>query len=132
MQGRVYFPLLQQMLADPYFARPAPKSTGREYFNIAWLDQQLAGSPAISPLDVLATLAELRAITLCEQVQLAGGVSFCWYAGGGARNPLLMARLSAMLPGTEVSLIDNFSISGDDIEVLAFRTLSGLLATCRR
>lgn len=35
MQGRVCLPLLQQMLADPYFALPAPKSTGREYFNIA-------------------------------------------------------------------------------------------------
>lgn len=131
MQGRVYLPLLQQMLADPYFARPAPKSTGREYFNIAWLDQQLAGSPAISPLDVLATLAELTAITLCEQVQLAGGCERLLVCGGGARNPLLMARLSAMLPGTEVSLTDNFGISGDDMEALAFawlafRTLSGL------
>lgn len=51
--------------------------------------------------------------------------------GGGARNPLLMARMSAMLPGTEVSTTDSFGVSGDDMEALAFawlafRTLSGL------
>ncbi|WP_204319583.1 anhydro-N-acetylmuramic acid kinase, partial [Klebsiella aerogenes] len=73
MQGRVCLPLLQQMLADPYFAQPAPKSTGREYFNIAWLERQLAGLPAIAPVDVQATLTELTAVSISEQVQLAGG-----------------------------------------------------------
>ncbi|PIN63782.1 hypothetical protein CKQ90_30760 [Klebsiella pneumoniae] len=29
-------PLLQDMLSDPWFALPAPKSTGREYFNYGW------------------------------------------------------------------------------------------------
>ena len=51
--------------------------------------------------------------------------------GGGIRNPLLMARLSALLPGTEVTTTDEAGISGDDMEALAFawlawRTVAGL------
>ncbi|QCR36268.1 anhydro-N-acetylmuramic acid kinase [Nissabacter sp. SGAir0207] len=123
--------LLQQMLADPYFAAPAPKSTGREYFNLAWLERHLAGHPNLAPEDVQATLAELTATTISEQVQLSGGCDRLLVCGGGARNPLVMARLAALLPGTEVCPTDQFGIRGDDMEALAFawlaaRTLSGL------
>ncbi|AJI93782.1 hypothetical protein BD65_427 [Yersinia ruckeri] len=131
LTGKVNKPLLRQMLSDGYFALPAPKSTGREYFNAGWLEQQLKGLPPITPQDVQATLAELTAVTIAEQVQLAGGCERLLVCGGGARNPLLMARMSAMLPGTEVSTTDSFGVSGDDMEALAFawlafRTLSGL------
>lgn len=130
-EGRVNLALLQHMLADPYFSELAPKSTGREYFNLAWLEKQLAGFHAIMPQDVQATLAELTAISIAEQVQLAGGCDRLMVCGGGARNPLVMARLSAMLSGTEVCNTDAFGISGDDMEALAFawlafRTMSGL------
>ncbi|STD19859.1 anhydro-N-acetylmuramic acid kinase [Enterobacter asburiae] len=66
-------PLLQSMLSDPYFALPAPKSTGREYFNLGWLERQLAPFPALAPQDVQATLAELTAVSISEQVLLSGG-----------------------------------------------------------
>ncbi|TQI80406.1 anhydro-N-acetylmuramic acid kinase [Serratia fonticola] len=130
MEGRVCLPLLQQMLADPYFALPAPKSTGREYFNISWLEKHLARLPGLRPVDVMTTLVELTATTIGEQVLLAGGCERLLVCGGGARNPLLMARMSALLPGTEVTTTDNFGVSGDDMEALAFawlafRTLSG-------
>ncbi|GAB2929710.1 anhydro-N-acetylmuramic acid kinase [Hafnia psychrotolerans] len=129
-QGRVNLTLLQQMLSDPYFAEPAPKSTGREYFNIAWLEKQLSRMHELPPEDVQSTLAELTSVSIAEQVQLAGGSDRLMVCGGGARNPLVMARLSAMLPGTEVCTTDTFGISGDDMEALAFawlafRTLSG-------
>lgn len=129
-QGRVDLTLLQHMLSDPYFSEPAPKSTGREYFNLAWLEQQLASVQPLPAEDVQATLAELTATTIADQVQLAGGCDRLLVCGGGARNPLVMARLSAMLAGTEVSTTDAFGVSGDDMEALAFawlafRTLSG-------
>ncbi|MEG1691544.1 MAG: anhydro-N-acetylmuramic acid kinase, partial [Hafnia sp.] len=73
MQGTVNQALLQQLLAEPYFARPAPKSTGRELFNLGWLEHQLSLQPALPAVDVQATLAELTAISICDQVQLAGG-----------------------------------------------------------
>ncbi len=129
--GCVSLPLLQQMLNDPYFAAPAPKSTGREYFNYGWIERQLQTFPAINPQDVMATLAELTAVTISEQVMLSGGSDRLLVCGGGSRNPLLMTRLTGLLPGTEVSTTDEFGISGDDMEALAFawlafRTLSGL------
>lgn len=129
-QGTVVLPLLQQMLADPWFALPAPKSTGREYFNMSWVEQQLSTFPGLPPQDVQATLVELTAATIAEQVMLSGGCERLLVCGGGSRNPLLMSRLAALLPGTEVGSTDEAGISGDDMEALAFawlayRTLSG-------
>ncbi len=63
-------PLLQDMLSDPWFALPAPKSTGREYFNYGWLEQHMARYPGLRGEDVQATLAELTAVTISEQVLL--------------------------------------------------------------
>src|SRR5476651_1875291 len=129
--GTVHQSLLQQMLADSYFSQPAPKSTGREYFNLSWLQYQLAHFVPIAAQDVQATLAELTVLSVAEQVMLAGGCERLMVCGGGARNPLLMARLSALLPGMEVGPTDKYGVSGDDMEALAFawlacRTLSGL------
>ena len=130
-EGKVLLPLLQNMLSDSWFALPAPKSTGREYFNYGWLERHLARFQGLRPQDVQATLAELTAVTIAEQVLLSGGCERLLVCGGGARNPLLMARLAALLPGTEVSTTDAAGISGDDMEALAFawlawRTMSGL------
>ena len=130
-EGKIVLPLLQDMLSDPWFALPAPKSTGREYFNYGWLSQHLARYPGLRAQDVQATLAELTAVSISEQVLLSGGCERLLVCGGGARNPLLMARLAALLPGTEVSTTDEAGISGDDMEALAFawlawRTLAGL------
>ncbi|WLP21682.1 anhydro-N-acetylmuramic acid kinase [Raoultella ornithinolytica] len=130
-KGKVLLPLIQNMLSDPWFALPAPKSTGREYFNYGWLERHLARFQGLRPQDVQATLAELTAVTIAEQVLLSGGCERLLVCGGGARNPLLMARLAALLPGTEVSTTDAAGISGDDMEALAFawlawRTMSGL------
>lgn len=129
--GSVIRPLLQQMLSDPWFARPAPKSTGREYFNYGWLERQLAHFPGLAGSDVQATLAELTAVSIAEQALLSGGCERLLVCGGGGRNPLVMARLASLLPGIEVGTTDEAGISGDDMEALAFawlawRTVAGL------
>lgn len=129
--GKVVLPLLQDLLSDPWFALPAPKSTGREYFNYGWLAQHLARYPALAGQDVMATLTELTAVTISEQALLSGGCERLLVCGGGSRNPLLMSRLACLLPGTEVTSTDEAGVSGDDMEALAFawlawRTLEGL------
>ncbi|MBC8943861.1 anhydro-N-acetylmuramic acid kinase [Xenorhabdus indica] len=130
-EGNVNEDLLQKMLSDPYFARTAPKSTGREYFNMVWLEKQLVDFPDVKPEDVQATLAELTAVSIAEQVLLNDGCERLLVCGGGARNPFIMHRLSALLPDTEVATTDKYGLSGDDMEALAFawlafRTMSGL------
>ena len=129
--GNIHAGLLRRMLADSYFSLPAPKSTGREHFNLGWLNEGLGQLMPIPARDVQATLAELTAQSIAQQVLLSGGCEHLLVCGGGARNPLVMARLSALLPGIEVSPTDKFGVSGDDMEALAFawlacRTLSGL------
>jgi len=129
--GQIIYPLLQQMLSDPYFSLSAPKSTGREYFNLSWIDRHLASFPGVAAQDVQATLVELTATTIAEQVMLNGGCERLLICGGGGKNALLVSRLVAQLPGTEVTSTDKAGISGDDMEALAFawlawRTLSGL------
>jgi len=129
--GSVIPALLEALLREPWFALPPPKSTGREHFNLSWLEQHLRYFPGLAPQDVQATLVELTAITIAQQVLLNDGCDRLLVCGGGSRNPLLMARLAAHLPGTEVTTTDSAGVSGDDMEALAFawlafRTLSGL------
>ncbi|SUC26753.1 Anhydro-N-acetylmuramic acid kinase [Providencia rustigianii] len=107
------------------------KSTGREYFNMQWLEQHLAHYPLLAPQDIQATLCELTAASIADQVTLCGGCERLIVCGGGALNKFLMSRLAALLPGIEVAASDKFGLSGDDMEALAFawlaaRTIAGL------
>lgn len=129
--GKVDNTLLKSMLNDPYFRRSSPKSTGREYFNMQWLEKHLDKFPLISAEDVQATLCELTATSITDQVLLCGGCERLIVCGGGAKNHFLMQRLAALLPGIEVAPSDKFGLSGDDMEALAFawlaaRTVAGL------
>lgn len=129
--GKVNEPLLQAMLADPYFAQRPPKSTGREYFNLAWIEHYLAKVDSCSAQDVQRTLAELTALTISQEILQQGAVDRVLLCGGGAHNPLVFKRLSQLLPQSEVTTTDKFGIRGDDMEALAFawlaaQTYSGL------
>src|SRR5690606_17067218 len=57
--GTLHEALLQRLLGDPYFAGQGPKSTGRELFNLPWLETHLAAFPGLAPADVQRTLLEL-------------------------------------------------------------------------
>lgn len=129
--GRIHHKLLQNMLAEPYFAQLMPKSSGRELFNLAWLEHHLSQLPAIAPQDVQSTLIELTAQSVTDQVKLFGGCQRLLVCGGGANNPLVMARMAELLPYTQICVTDDFGVSGGDMEALAFawlayRTYSGL------
>lgn len=128
--GQVVPALLNQMLADPFFRLPSPKSTGREYFNLSWIEKQLQNFPALSPADVQATLLELTAQTITQQIRLNGSCDRLLVCGGGNHNLALMQRMAALLPEAQVGKTDDVGISSDDMEALAFawlafRTLSG-------
>ena len=116
--------LLARLLADPYFAQPPPKSTGREYFNLAWLQAHLNHS--LAPASIQATLTELTAATIARGIAMAQqmrpkSVLVC---GGGRRNGWLMNRLAAALPDVTVTTTDSHGLDGDWVEATAFAWLA--------
>lgn len=131
--GQVDEPLLAHLLQEPYFHLSAPKSTGREYFNLDWLRRQLASLPRPpDPVDVQRTLCELSARTVADAIgECRPETERVLLCGGGARNPLLRERLQAMLAPRNVELTDDHGLDGDWVEAVAFawlamRTLAGL------
>ena len=130
--GVVHGPLLERMLADPYFSRPAPKSTGRGYFDEGWIDRQIRSAAGpIPPADVQRTLCELCAETVAESIERYGPeTAEVYLCGGGVHNRTLVGRLSARLAPRTVSRTDTLGISADYVEAAAFawlakRTLDG-------
>ena len=117
--GTVLHVLLGQMLADPYFSRPPPKSTGREYFNAQWLEQfRIDDYPA---QDVQATLCELTATCIVNAMPTAAAtIVLC---GGGRHNTHLLRRLNA-LSHAQVVTSEALGVDGDLIEAAAFAWLA--------
>ena len=121
-QGMVQAPLLTKLLAEPFFAKPAPKSTGRDLFNRPWLDAALADLPTYAPCDVQATLTELTAIASAQSIpNHCNALIVC---GGGALNHLLMARLTNALPHCHVSSSSSFGLPPLQVEATAFAWLA--------
>ncbi|RDE18015.1 anhydro-N-acetylmuramic acid kinase [Motiliproteus coralliicola] len=124
--GRCDQQLLQQLLSLDYFRQPAPKSTGREQFNIDWLDQQLSlQSLSLRPEDVQATLLEFSARTIADALQQhQPGPSQLFVCGGGAHNQLLMLRLQNLLPKITLSSTATLGLEPDWVEACAFAWLA--------
>lgn len=127
--GTLHHTLLEQLTSDEFFQRPAPKSTGPEYFNLDWLATRSGNILAdVSPGDVQTTLAELTAVTAAgairESLADRAEVLVC---GGGAHNRYLFARLAANLPEYRVRSTAELGMDPDFVEAIAF----AWLARCR-
>ena len=121
--GAVNATLLEQLLATPYFVNPPPKSTGRELFSPQWLIRQLHTCHAsISTEDVAATLTELTAQSICNDLQgHFPGCDELLVCGGGAHNRFLMERIDALTPKTvSVGTTNSLGIAPDWVEAAAF------------
>lgn len=119
--GRIIQPLLGAMLAEPYFKWPAPKSTGRDLFNIAWLNQYL--STDYLPQDVARTLVALSAQTIYDALacQLPDEIYLC---GGGAHNGLLKDDLQTLFGDIPIDTTTRLGIGVDWLEAIAFAWLA--------
>jgi anhydro-N-acetylmuramic acid kinase len=131
--GQVADALLRQLLDEPFFRLPPPKSTGRERFGPAWLDHQLLLSgAAVDPADLQATLAELTAASIADAVAaLPFAVDEVYVCGGGACNRDLMQRLARRLQPRPLATTTALGIAPEWVEAAAFawlaqQTLAGL------
>ncbi len=117
--------LLERLLADTYFKRPPPKSTGRELFNEAWLAAALAAVPEADPGDVQASLCELTALSVAAAVTSWGpAIDELLVCGGGVHNRHLLGRLAAHLPTVRVASTADAGVDPDWMEAMAFAWLA--------
>ncbi|MGY8523666.1 anhydro-N-acetylmuramic acid kinase [Paracidovorax citrulli] len=122
--GQVDTALLDAMLAEPYFALPPPKSTGRDLFHPQWLEQKL-GDTHRRPEDVQATLAALTVEAIARDVRRhAPQTARLILCGGGAHNGTVRARLSMALPGVVVETTADHGVPVSQVEALAFAWLA--------
>jgi anhydro-N-acetylmuramic acid kinase len=120
--GKVNKLLLTNLLKDPWFRKPPPKSTGVEYFNLQWLKrQELINS--IDPRDIQATLAQLTASTVASTIVPCRPVEIL-VCGGGIHNKDLLSRLRGLLPGTPILSTATQGLDPDWVEAALFAWLA--------
>lgn len=121
--GKIDKDLLNHLLADLYFTLSPPKSTGREYFNLSWLEKHK--STAIAPEDIQATLAELTVASIANAIKKFGlpdgEILIC---GGGVHNQHLLQRLTEHCEGYQLYSTAEFGIDPDWVEATCFAWLA--------
>jgi anhydro-N-acetylmuramic acid kinase len=125
--------LLCQMLDEPYLGLPPPKSTGRELFNLPWLNQKL-GLFSRRPQDVQATLQQFTAVTVADAVRKYAPGAALYVCGGGAHNAGLLAAIAQKIAPDPVATTAALGLDPDYVEAIAFawfarRTLEGLTSS---
>lgn len=126
--GRVDERALERLMADPFFAQPLPRSTGREYFHADYVRDRLGESAPEGP-DLFATLTEFTARIVADVVN-ATRVERVVISGGGARNGFLVERLEDLLDAPLVPSGD-VGLPSDAKEAVLFALLGFLSATGR-
>lgn len=118
--------LLRAFKADPYFALPPPKSTGRDRFHLPWLQQALAGlQRELSPADVQRTLLALTAQTVADAItEHCHGAEEIVACGGGANNTALMRELETAVEPRRLTTTAAFGVPVNQVEALAFAWLA--------
>lgn len=126
LKGQLNQALLKQLLNESYLSQMPPKSTGRELFNLPWLEQQLTKFKDLAAEDVQYTLCEYTALTIANEVEAyrLGNQPALYVCGGGTRNPLLMKRLSELLPSWVVESTTSKGVDADYMEAMAFAWLA--------
>jgi anhydro-N-acetylmuramic acid kinase len=122
-QGRVDQALLARLLDEPFFAKPPPRSTGRELFSAAWLAARLGDG--VAPADVQATLLELTAFSVVDAMdRFCGRTDEVYLCGGGARNAKLASRIGELAAPGPVHLTDRLGVPTGHVEAMAFAWLA--------
>ncbi|WP_394200026.1 anhydro-N-acetylmuramic acid kinase [Shewanella waksmanii] len=116
--------LLKHLLSHSYFALSAPKSTGRELFNQAWLEQQIANFGYLNEADIQSTLLDLTCHSIANDCAKLSNNAEVYVCGGGAFNHELIRRLALLLPNQQVTTTQQLGIAPQWVEGIAFSWLA--------
>ncbi len=120
--GKTIPELLASLLQDNYFSLAAPKTTGREYFNLHWLNQH---RPNDEPQNTQATLAQLTIESIARAIEIhAPDTDEVYVCGGGAFNTALMQGLDARLNNSAVTTTSELGADPEWVEAAAFAWLA--------
>lgn len=127
--GQADSELLKHLQNDAFFSTAPPKSTGRDFFNLDWLENKLnAFARSLQAQDVQATLVDLTIHTITEAiVKHALQTEEIYICGGGVHNPLLIRGLKAQLADIQIESTEKLGINPDAVEAISF----AWLAKCR-
>lgn len=131
-KGTINDKLLKQLLSDNYFQLTPPKSTGREYFHLSWLDKQLSKIESVTAQDVQTTLTAFTAITIVNAIKQHSSdnnnITRVYLCGGGVHNSTLQSQitkqLSLLTKNHELLLTNQKGIDSDQLEAIAFAWLA--------
>lgn len=128
--GRSIPALLNELMKDPYLKLAPPKSTGREYYGRVYVQKLLAVGRKhhAKPNDLIRAATVFTALSIVDAlnrfVLRKHKIQQLIVSGGGAHNPLILAQLSAALPGVEILPSSQFGIREDAKEAFAFALLA--------
>ena len=128
--GVLILDLLRRLLEEPYLRKRPPKTAGREQFGRAFAEKLVAWGQAKSARteDLVRTATVFTSLSIADAFRRfilpRTKVDELIVAGGGTRNPLVMAQLAAVLPGIEIVPSGEFGIPPDVKEAIAFAILA--------
>ena len=127
-QGNPDLAIIEKWLEQEFFVTAPPKSTGRELFSPDYLEKCLSECQGLTNYDILATLTEFTARSIAKSYRdfLPVFPDEALISGGGGRNGYLMERLQDLLTPAIVKRTDDFGMSGDSKEAIAFAVLGYL------
>jgi anhydro-N-acetylmuramic acid kinase len=124
-QGCIVQGVLKKLKSDRYFKLPHPKSTGVDYFNLQWLSSCISNLEKISAEDIQATLCELTAASIANEIsQFKSNISHIYLCGGGANNAYLVQRIRQNIPNKKVYLSGDIGIDHEWVECAGFAWLA--------
>ena len=123
--GQCIIALLDQLLSHSYIQAPAPKSTGREVFHLAWLESVLTTFSEFSDADIQRTLLEFTAQSIALAINnLPVKIDRTLLCGGGSHNSLLQESISTLLMNVKTGSTSDVGIEADWLEAMAFAWLA--------